>query len=147
MNKTDLKEGKLHSQNYEAKNLNDLNVSTYLSNNNFFSSLEKCDSSVSVIEGARKDNVGLHSHTNYFCDNEEYEINTIQNFAHKKLESGQYFSLDNIVDKTDNNTLVESERHDTSLSLLHDNNFSKLSDQEELTSDIQSNQHEDHNFF
>ena len=136
MNKTDLKEGKIHSQNYEGKNLNDLNVSTYLSNNNFSSSIEICESSVPVIEGARKDSVELHSHTNYFCDNEEYRINTFQNFANKKPKSGQYFSLDNIADKTDNNTLVESERQDTSLSLRQDDNISKLSDRQEIKSNI-----------
>ena len=86
MNKTDLKEGKIHSQNYEEKNLNDLNVSSYLSNNNFLPSLEKCGSSVYEIEGARKDNVELLNNTNYFCDNEEYRINTFKNFANKNSE-------------------------------------------------------------
>ena len=136
MNKTDLKEGKIHSQNYERKNLNDLNVSTHLSNNNFFSSLEKCDSSVSEIKGARKDNVGSLSHTNCFYDNEEYRVNTFQNFANKKGNSGQFFSLDSNLDKTDNNTLLDDVRQDNSLSLRHDNNFSELNDRKSFEPNI-----------
>ena len=80
LDKTDFKEAEVYSSKYERKNSNDLHVSSCFSNKQRLFSNEITDSSVSVIEGAKLDDVKLLTHSNYcLCGNYAKDINASYN--------------------------------------------------------------------
>ena len=79
LDKTDFKEAEVYSSKYERKNSNDLHVSSCFSSEQRLFSNEITDSSVSVIEGAKLDDVKLLTHSNCLCGNYAKDINASHN--------------------------------------------------------------------
>ena len=79
LDKTDFKEAEVYSSKYERKNSNELHVSSCFSNKQGLFSNEITDSSVSVIEGAKLDDVKLLTHSNCLCGNHARDINASHN--------------------------------------------------------------------
>ena len=116
----DLPEGKLPILKYEGKNLNDFNVASFFSSNDCFTSEEKRDSSVSVIEGAKKEDVGLVTETNCLCDNAGNKIDTFHDFG-KKDKSCKHSSPQNTSVSTGDYSQIKEKRD-----ILQEEQFAKI---------------------